>query len=80
MEIQPAGVSRSLRRPSGRGADWRLRRSVAAYVYLHIDNDALDPIVAPGVVDDPVPGGLTMAAVRDVIRDVAARFGLPRPR
>ena len=43
-------------------------------VYLHIDNDALDPIIAPGVVDEPVAGGLTMAAVRAVIRDVEIRF------
>jgi arginase family enzyme len=24
-------------------------------VYLHIDNDAFDPQIAPGVVDEPVP-------------------------
>jgi arginase len=44
------------------------------HVYLHIDNDALDPIIAPGVVDEPVAGGLTMPAMRAVIRDVATRF------
>jgi arginase family enzyme len=27
-------------------------------VYLHIDLDGFDPEVAPGTVDDPVPGGL----------------------
>jgi arginase len=43
-------------------------------VYLHIDNDALDPSIAPGVVDEPVPGGLTMPAMGAVIRDVATRF------
>lgn len=44
------------------------------HVYLHIDNDALDPTVAPGIVDEPVTNGLTMPAMRAVIRDVAARF------
>lgn len=44
------------------------------HAYLHIDNDALDPVVAPGVVDEPVPGGLTMPAMSAVIHDVATRL------
>ncbi len=45
-------------------------------VYLHIDLDALDPQVAPGLVDAPVPGGLSMPQMEEVIRAVAARFRL----
>jgi len=45
-------------------------------VYLHIDIDALDPEVAPGVVDRPVPGGLSLAQAEEAIRAVAARFDL----
>jgi len=29
-------------------------------VYLHVDMDAFDPQVAPGVVDHPVSGGLSL--------------------
>jgi arginase len=45
-------------------------------VYLHIDNDAFDPAVAPGVVDDPVPGGLSMEQMERVVRGTAERFRL----
>ncbi len=45
-------------------------------VYLHIDLDALDPQIAPGLVDVPVPGGLSMPQMEEVIRAVAARFRL----
>jgi arginase len=48
--------------------------SQADQVYLHIDNDALDPDVAPGVVDEPVPGGLSLAQMEDLIRAVTARL------
>ena len=43
-------------------------------VYLHVDNDALDPVVAPGIVDEPVPGGLGLGQLEDAVRAVAARF------
>ena len=43
-------------------------------VYLHFDLDGLDPQVAPGVVDAPVPGGLSLEDAEDVLRAVAARF------
>jgi arginase family enzyme len=43
-------------------------------VYLHIDNDALDPAVAPGIVDEPVPGGLSLEQLEDVVDAVTARF------
>jgi arginase len=43
-------------------------------VYLHIDMDSLDPQVAPGVVFDPVPGGLSLEDMEEGIRAVFARF------
>jgi formiminoglutamase len=43
-------------------------------VYLHIDNDALDPAVAPGIVDEPVPGGLSLEQLEDAVLAVTARF------
>jgi len=45
-------------------------------VYLDVDIDALDPAVAPGVVDRPVPGGLTLEQAEEAIRAVTARFTL----
>lgn len=48
--------------------------SHADAVYLHIDNDAFDPATAPGVVDEPVPGGLSLAQMEDLIHAVAARL------
>ncbi|HZQ06846.1 MAG TPA: arginase family protein [Anaerolineae bacterium] len=43
-------------------------------VYVHIDLDALDPQVAPGIVDTPVPGGLALQDIEELIRAVADRF------
>jgi arginase len=43
-------------------------------VYLHIDLDGLDPTVAPGIVDAPVPGGLSLEELELAIRATAARF------
>jgi arginase len=45
-------------------------------VYLHIDNDALDPAVAPGIVDEPLPGGLSLDQLEEAVRAVTARFRL----
>ena len=45
-------------------------------VYLHVDNDALDPAVAPGVVDEPVLGGLSLEQLEEAVRAVTARFRL----
>jgi arginase len=45
-------------------------------VYLHVDNDALDPTVAPGIVDEPVPGGLSLEQLEGAVRAVADRFGI----
>ena len=43
-------------------------------VYLHFDLDGLDPRVAPGVVDAPVPGGLSLDDAEEVLSAVGARF------
>lgn len=43
-------------------------------MYVHLDLDGLDPGVAPGVVDAPVPGGLSLGDAEDVLRAVGARF------
>jgi arginase family enzyme len=45
-------------------------------VYLHIDLDALDPSIAPGIVDAPVPQGLSLAQVDEVLDAVTGTLGL----
>ena len=42
-------------------------------VYLHVDLDALDPEVAPGIVDAPVPGGLSLEELEEIVRSVTSR-------
>ena len=41
-------------------------------VYLHVDFDGFAPEVAPGVVDEPVPGGLTQEQAELIIRQTAS--------
>jgi arginase len=48
----------------------------AAELYVHVDLDALAPAVAPGVVDEPVPGGMTLDQVEAVLDVAASRFRL----
>lgn len=43
-------------------------------VYLHVDNDSFDPATAPGIVDEPVPGGLSLDQMEEVLRGVTSRF------
>jgi arginase len=43
-------------------------------IYVHVDFDVFDPDVAPGIVDEPVPGGLSLREVRQTIEAAAARF------
>jgi arginase len=43
-------------------------------VYLHVDFDAFAPEVAPGVVDEPVPGGLSLEQAESIIRATTERF------
>ena len=43
-------------------------------VYLHVDFDGFAPEVAPGIADDPVPGGLSLEDGEAIIRATAERF------
>lgn len=43
-------------------------------VYLHVDLDGLDPEIAPGIVDPPVPGGLTLDDLEGLIRRLEGRL------
>ena len=48
--------------------------SRARSVYLHVDFDCFSPDVAPGVADDPVPGGVSGQQAEEIIRATADRF------
>jgi arginase len=43
-------------------------------VYLHIDFDGFAPEIAPGIVDEPVPGGLSAEDAETIVRAVGERF------
>jgi arginase len=43
-------------------------------IYLHVDFDGFAPEVAPGVVDEPVPGGLSLEDAETIVRATAERF------
>jgi arginase len=43
-------------------------------IYLHIDFDGFAPEVAPGIVDEPAPGGLSLEDAEAIIRATAERF------
>jgi arginase len=43
-------------------------------VYLHVDFDAFAPHLAPGIADEPIPGGLTLEQAETIIRATAERF------
>jgi arginase len=45
-------------------------------VYLHIDLDALDPAIAPGIVDAPVSQGLSLAQLDDLLDAVIGTLAL----
>jgi arginase len=45
-------------------------------VYLHIDLDALDPSIAPGIVDAPVPQGLSLTQLDEVLAAVTGTLHL----
>jgi arginase len=45
-------------------------------VYLHIDLDALDPSIAPGIVDAPVPHGLSLRQFDEVLDAVTGTLDL----
>jgi arginase len=43
-------------------------------IYLHVDFDAFAPEVAPGVADEPVPGGLSLDDAKSILRAAGDRF------
>jgi arginase len=43
-------------------------------IYLHVNFDAFAPELAPGIADEPVPGGLTLEQAETIIRATAERF------
>jgi arginase len=43
-------------------------------IYLHIDFDGFAPEVAPGIADEPVPGGLSLEQAEAIVRGAAERF------
>jgi arginase len=45
-------------------------------VYVHLDLDALDPGIGSGVVDPPVPGGLSARQLADLLGRVCERFAV----
>ena len=43
-------------------------------IYLHVDLDAFTPEVAPGIVDEPAPGGMSLEQAEELLRAAARRF------
>lgn len=86
-DLTPAEERQRLERSSIEVVSWRAGRprgDVSAAldaltkrvqeVYLHVDLDALDPAFAPGIVDTPVAGGLSLHDLEEAVRAVAGRF------
>jgi arginase len=42
--------------------------------YLHVDLDALDPAIAPGIVDAPVPRGLSLEQIDELFEAIGGRL------
>jgi arginase len=86
-DLSPEAERQRLQRSAIRVVEWRdgrpqgdvlaqierLRRRVRD-VYLHIDLDAFDPEVAPGVIDEPVPGGLSLEDAETIVRATTRHF------
>ena len=45
-------------------------------VYLHLDLDALDPSIGRGVVDPPVPGGLSSSQLAELLTEIRKRLNV----
>jgi len=88
-DVWPAGERDRLDRSSIEVVEWRdgmPQRDVVAVldqlaarvreVYLHIDFDGFAPDVAPGIVDEPVAGGLSGDDAETIIRATMERFRL----
>jgi arginase len=86
-DLYPAGESERLKRSAIDVVGWRVGRPerdvvtaldrLAARVdeiYLHVDFDGFAPEIAPGIVDEPVPGGLSAEDAEAIVRGTTARF------
>ena len=86
-DVSPAAERERLERSAVRVVEWRdgkphgeplaLLDALAEStddVYLHIDFDAFAPDVAPATVDEPVPGGLSLADAETVVTATIERF------
>jgi arginase len=87
--LSPEEESRRLQRSAIRVVPWRdglpqddvethlerLGQDVDC-LYLHLDLDALDPSIGEGVVDPPVPGGLSSFQLVELISGIRDRFTL----
>jgi arginase len=86
-DVSPEAERERLRRSAIQVVGWRdgqpERDMVAALdglagrvrdVYLHVDFDAFAPEIAPGIVDEPVPGGLSLADAERIFSATAERF------
>jgi arginase len=86
-DLWPEAERERLRRSGIRAVEWRdgepqgdvlgaldaLARRVDE-IYLHVDFDGFTPEVAPGVVDDPVPGGISLEQAETIIGAASSRF------
>jgi arginase len=87
--VSPAEESQRLRRSAVTVVPWQdglpqeevtialdsLREEVER-VYVHLDLDALDPTIGLGVVDQPVPGGLSEEQLITLLDQVRERFAV----
>jgi arginase len=86
-ELSPAAERERLERSAIEVVEWRDGRPQgdvntvlaslaerARDVYLHIDFDAFAPEVAPGIADEPVPGGLTLEDAEVIVSTTVEHF------
>jgi arginase len=87
--LSPAQEARRLQQSAVRVVRWRdglpeadldtaldrLRAGVEG-VYVHLDLDALDPAIGSGVVDPPVPGGLSEQQLVELLGKLGDRFAV----
>lgn len=86
-ELSPEAERKRLERSAVRVVFWRDGRPeedvdralddlavLVKDVYLHVDNDSFDPGTAPGIVDEPVPGGMSLDQMEEILRGVTSRF------
>jgi arginase family enzyme len=84
-DLCPEAERERLERSAIQVVEWRDGRDVLAPleelaarrvrdVYVHVDFDAFAPEVAPGVVDEPAPGGLSLEQAEPILRATAERF------